>query len=110
MWRRLRPEIVIGGGIAMLSVHLYSATTTLYVLDTVDKYVNEIGIVGSAVVMTVLVGFLLRRLPVLQLHLNGRTGVTSGAWWRFFVGLLVPVVLGYMFVWHPHRHPRAVRR
>lgn len=97
-WSRRRAVLVFGGGIAVLSMLLYSTTTTLYVLDTVDKYVNEIGIVGSAVVMTVLVGFLLRRLPVLQLHLNGRTGVTIGAWWRFFVGLLVPVVLGYMFV------------
>ena len=88
----------IGGTAAVLSIALFSTTTALPLLDTVDKYVNEVGVVGSAVIMTILVTWGLRRLRELQGHLNDRPGVLVGGWWRLLVGVVAPVVLGYMLV------------
>ena len=90
--------LVVGGVAAVASLLLFSTTTAVPLLDTVDHYVNNVGIVLSAIVMTVLVGLVLRRLRELQAHLNARTGVDVGAWWRVLVGGVMPLVLGYMLV------------
>ncbi|MCL3860950.1 sodium-dependent transporter [Actinotalea sp. K2] len=88
----------IGGVAALVSIALFSTTTALPLLDTVDKYVNEVGVAGSAVVMAVVVTWVVRRLPELQGHLNNRPGVRVGGWWRVLVGVVVPVVLGYILI------------
>lgn len=88
----------IGAVAAVLSIALFSTTTALPLLDTVDAYVNEVGVLGSAVAMTILVGLGLRRLPELQAHLNDRAGVRVGTWWRVLVGVVAPVALGYILV------------
>ena len=70
-----------------------------YVLDAFDKWANEVGVITSAVVMTILVAWRLRLLPQLRWHLNAgvvdprRRLVGSTSW-----ASLVPLVLGYMLV------------
>ncbi|WP_312719941.1 sodium-dependent transporter [Mobilicoccus sp.] len=86
----------IGGAIAALSVLFFSTTSGLNLLDVVDKYVNEVGIVTSAVVMTLLITYGLRRLGVLQRHLNGISSLPIGAWWRVLVGVITPIALVIM--------------
>jgi NSS family neurotransmitter:Na+ symporter len=93
-----RGALTVGGICAVLSIGLYSTTTAVPLLDTADHYVNNIGVVASAIAMTVLIAWGLRRLPELQGHLNNRTGLDAGRWWRVLITVVVPVVLGYMFV------------
>ncbi|RYV51879.1 sodium-dependent transporter [Pengzhenrongella frigida] len=90
--------IRVGGVAAVVSLALFSTSTALPVLDTVDKYVNEVGIVASAIFATVLVTWVLRRLPELQRHLNAVSTLQIGTWWRWLVGVVVPGVLLVMFV------------
>ena len=97
-WSPRRGALTVGGVIAVISILLFSTTTALYVLDVADKFVNEVGVVLSAVVSTVLVGLVLRKLRELQGHLNDRPGVGVGSWWRWDVGILVPIVLGYILI------------
>jgi len=92
--------VFIGGIAAIISILLFSTTTAVPLLDTVDDYVNNVGIVLSAVVMCVLLGLVLRKLTELQGHLNARVGVNVGAWWKWLVAAIVPVVLGYMLISH----------
>ncbi|MCV2393039.1 sodium-dependent transporter [Actinotalea sp. M2MS4P-6] len=97
-WSPRQAAARIGTVAAVISIVLFSTTTGLYVLDTVDKFINDLGVVGSAVLSTLLVGFALRRLRELQAHLNNRPGLSMGTWWRFLVGIVVPLVLGYILV------------
>ncbi|HWS58060.1 MAG TPA: sodium-dependent transporter, partial [Actinotalea sp.] len=97
-WTPRQAAVRIGVAAALVSILLFSTTTALYVLDVVDKYINDVGVVGSAVVTTLLIGLGLRRLREMQAHLNGRPGLSVGAWWRVLVGVVVPIVLGYIFV------------
>lgn len=90
--------LVVGGVAAVASLLLFSTTTAVPLLDTVDHYVNNVGIVLSAIVMAVLLGLVLRRLRELQAHLNARTGIDVGGWWRVLVGGVIPLVLAYMLV------------
>lgn len=87
----------VGAVAAVVSIALYSTTTALPLLDTMDKYVNEVGIVGSAVLI-VLVVWRTGRLRELQQHLNNRAGLRVGTWWRVLVVLIAPIVLGYMLL------------
>lgn len=93
-----RTQATLGLGVlaAVISVTLFSTTTGLVTLDTVDKFVNEIGIVTSAILMTVLVAHVFRRLPELRGHLNVVSAPAIGRWWQPMVGLVVPIVLAVM--------------
>lgn len=97
-WSTRTAAVVVGGTAAVVSTVLFSTTTGVLVLDVADKYINEVGVVGSAVVTALVLGLGLRRLRELQVHLNHRPGVGVGAWWRILIAFAVPLVLGYILV------------
>ena len=88
----------IGALAAVVSVALFSTTTALPVLDTVDKYVNEVGVMFSAIATTVLVTWVVKRLREQQGHLNAVSSFQVGTWWRVLIGIVVPAVLAYIFL------------
>jgi len=96
--RRVQATVLIGGAAMVLSLALYSSTTGLAVLDTVDKYTNEVGVVLSAIVTCVIVTLGARKLPELRAHLNTVSTAYVGRWWSVLVGLIVPLVLAFMLV------------
>ena len=74
------------------------ATALRRLLDVVDAFINNIGVVSSAIIMCVAVAWVLRRTRLLQDHLNAVSESRMiGLWWRALVGAVVPVLLGYMF-------------
>lgn len=81
-------SVVTGSASALL----FATTNGINALDVVDKYINEIGIVSSAVAMTVLVLFA-KKLPELRDHLNRHSSMQIGTWWYFLVAMLTPAVL-----------------
>ena len=97
-WSPRRGALSVGIPLAVVSSVLFGTTTGLYVLDVADKFVNEVGVLLSAIASAVLVGLVTRKLPELQAHLNNRVGLPVGAWWRWDVGLLVPAVLTWILV------------
>ena len=95
---RRESAVRVGGVAAILSILLFSTTTGLLALDTADQWANNIGIVASAVIMTVLVIWVLRLGPDLRAHLDAVSTFKVGRVWVLGVGVLAPVVLGYMLV------------
>ncbi|SDS00064.1 sodium-dependent transporter [Paraoerskovia marina] len=95
-WSPRASAVGIGSVSAVISIVLLGSTTGLIYLDTTDNWANNIGIVGSAVLMTVLLMWVLRRGKELQYHLNTVSTFQLGSWWRFCVGILAPVLLTYM--------------
>lgn len=90
----------VGVGIvcAILSTLIFSTTTGLLALDVTDNWANNIGIVSSAVLMTVLVLWVLRRGGELRAHLSAVSTFRVGAIWQTLVTVLAPIVLGYMLI------------
>lgn len=90
----------VGVGVvsAVLSILLFSTTTGLLALDVADQWANNIGIVASAVLATILVIWVLRKGPELRYHLNAVSTFQVGRLWVLLVGVLGPVILGYMLV------------
>jgi NSS family neurotransmitter:Na+ symporter len=97
-WARVRTTLTVSIPLAIVSMALFSTTTALSVLDTADAFVNAFGIMAVALVAVIVVAWFLHKLPVLVEHLNRRSSFRVGLLWKLLVGVLAPVVLGYLFV------------
>ncbi|MBP2436565.1 sodium-dependent transporter [Microbacterium amylolyticum] len=86
------------GVLALLSVVLLGTTTGLIALDTIDQWSNNIGIVASAVVMSVVVIWVKGKGGELAAHLNTVSTFRVGRAWIFFTGILAPAVLAYILI------------
>ncbi|WP_194947910.1 sodium-dependent transporter [Actinomyces trachealis] len=92
-------SVAVGVPAAIISLLVFGTTTGIYSLDVVDAYINQIGVVSSAILMCFIISLALRKLPLLQRHLNtvSETGKAIGLWWRALAGYIVPAMLTYMF-------------
>lgn len=95
-WGRVRTTFVVAIPVALISIAFFSTTTALAVLDTTDAFVNAFGIMAVALVAVVLVAWILHRLPRLRDHINRRSSFGLGWIWMLLVGVLAPLVLGYL--------------
>ncbi len=96
-WNPRKAALIVGAVSALFSLGIFARTEGLHALDTVDKWANEVGIVGSAVIMLgLLLG--LKMLPVLRDHLNAYSSFKVGKVWMALVGVIIPLVLLAMFV------------
>ena len=86
------------GVLAVISIVLLGTTSGLIALDTIDQWTNNVGIVASAIVMTIIVIWVKRKGGELSRHLSAVSTFRVGGLWVFFTGLLAPVVLVYMLV------------
>lgn len=90
--------LIIGIPMAIVSISLLSTRTGLYFLDITDEFVNKYGILAGALACIVAVAWIVRKLPVLKRHLNRFSSFPAGTIWLVMVGVLAPVVLGYMLI------------
>lgn len=95
---RRRATLLVTVPAALVSVGFLSTTSGLNVLDVVDHFVNQYGILLVAVVSTVVVAWGIRGLPGLAAHLNRTGSVRLGPWWYVLVGGVIPVALTYVLV------------
>lgn len=97
-WGRVRTTLTVAVPLSIVSMALFSTTTALSVLDTADAFVNSFGIMAVALVAVIVVAWMLHKLPVLVEHLNRRSSFKVGFVWKMLVGVLVPLVIGYLFI------------
>ncbi len=82
------------------SIILSTAFTTqggLLLLDIVDHFVNNFGIIFCGLIEIILLSWLCR-LEVIRKHINEISDFKVGAWWTFCLRFITPVVLGYMSI------------
>ena len=91
---RVAATLGVGIPLALVSTILFPTTMGLGLLDTLDNWVNQYGIVGAALVSTIAVTYVARGLPTLRDHLNAKGSFPIGRWWYLCVGLIAPLVLG----------------
>lgn len=97
-WGRIRTTLTVTIPLAVISMALFSTTTALAVLDTTDAFVNAFGIMAVALVAVIVVAWILHKLPALQEHLNRRSSFRVGLIWKLLLGVLIPIVLGYLLI------------
>ncbi|MGO1412317.1 sodium-dependent transporter [Microbacterium sp.] len=97
-WTRRGTVLGFGVPLAVISLVLFGSTSGLTALDTIDAWSNQLGIVGSAVGMSIIVLWVNRKGPVLARHLSTVSTFKVGVLWQIFTTVLAPVVLGYMLI------------
>ena len=95
---RLAATLLVGVPAAVLSLVLFSTTSGIYVLDVVDHFVNQYGILVVALISMLVVAWVLRALTRLGDHLNVHGRPRVGAGWRVLTSLVAPVGLALVLV------------
>lgn len=91
---RVTAVLVIGGVMAFTAMILFPTTSGLVTLDIMDKWTNNIGIVGVALISIISLGWVMRRMDEFALHLNAVSSFKVGTLWQIFVVNITPIVLG----------------
>ncbi|MEG3626326.1 sodium-dependent transporter [Streptomyces poriticola] len=95
---RIPAVLGVGGAVAVVSILLFPTNEGVYLLDVSDHFINQYGIALAALVSVVAVAWFMRKLPELQRDADATSAVRLGHWWRLCLGLITPVVLGWMMV------------
>ncbi|WP_374203077.1 sodium-dependent transporter [Streptomyces sp. ST2-7A] len=95
---RVPAVLSVGGLTALVSLLLFPTDGGLYVLDAADHFINQYGIALAALVIVITVSWVLRMLPVLQADADATSALLLGRWWRFFLAVVTPLVLGWMMI------------
>jgi neurotransmitter:Na+ symporter, NSS family len=89
-------SVLTGGLVASVISLLYATNGGLYLLDVVDYFINNFGVVTAGLIEVVLLAWVYRSLGNLQFHANAVSDFRTGAWWKVCLGVVTPLVLGYM--------------
>ncbi len=93
-----RKKVVIIYTVVAAACSLIFATGAgLYILDIVDHFINNFGIVFGGLIEVILIGWLFN-LKSVQKHVNAISEFAAGTWWLFTIKIITPLVLGYMAV------------
>lgn len=93
-WSRHKAVSLVGGGVALLSTLVFSTRSAITLVDIIDHFINNIGIVGGALVSIVAITWFKRSLlPPLIAHNNQVSSIKLGTFWVFMLTLVTPVVL-----------------
>src|SRR5690625_4921895 len=97
-WSRVTVVATFGVAAAIISLFGFGTTSGVLLLDVSDKFVNQFGIVAASFVAVVVVSWFLRRLDRMVNHLNEVSSFRLGGVYKFLIGILLPVVLGYTLI------------
>lgn len=95
---RVRSTLLVIAPIAVISTLLMATTSGLYVLDILDNFVNQFGILAAGLVSIFVVAYLLRALPIFRDHLNERSSWKMGKLWMILLAGVTPLILGYSLI------------
>ncbi|WP_066634507.1 sodium-dependent transporter [Desulfolucanica intricata] len=76
---------------------IFATGAGLYILDIVDHFINNFGIVFGGLVEVILLSWFFK-LDTVKKHINPISDFTVGNWWNFTLKVVTPIVLGYMAV------------
>lgn len=76
---------------------IFVTNSGLYVLDIVDHFINNFGVLAAGLVEIVFLSWFCK-LEMFQEHINLTSDFAVGRWWPFCLKFVTPVVLGYMSI------------
>ncbi len=75
----------------------YSTGAGLYLLDIIDNFINNYGIVVVGLLEVIVVGWIIKP-DTIRAHTNKISYYNIGKWWNYVIKFLTPVILTYMLV------------
>ena len=97
-WGRWTATAVVVGLSGVVSLTLFSTTTGVQMLNTMDAFANNFGIVGAALMSVILVMWVARHGDRIVSHLNSVSSFRLGRGYQFLLGVVMPVLLAWMWI------------
>lgn len=88
--------VIYGGGLSALISIMFATKGGLYFLDVTDSFINQFGVALAGLIEVIAVAWVVKELKNIQAHANSMSDIQIGAWWRVCLGVITPIVLGYM--------------
>ena len=95
---RLASTMIVIIPLAIISTLLMPTSSGLYVLDILDNFVNNFGILAAGLTSIVVVVYCVRALPTLRDHLNSVSSFKVGWLWMILLAVVTPLILGYSLI------------
>ena len=93
-WPRKKAVAVIGGVCAIISIAAFSTGSSLVLVDVIDHFANNIGIVAGGLMSIIwLTWFNRRKIPGILAHINRVSSIKLGGAWIFMLTVITPTVL-----------------
>ncbi len=93
-WSRKKAVAAIGGVCAVISISAFSTGSSLVLVDVIDHFANNIGIVAGGLLSIIWVTWFNRhKIPGLLEHINRISSVKLGGAWVFMLTVITPTVL-----------------
>ena len=83
--------------VGLVSGTVFATHSGLLVLDIVDRFVNNFGVLAAGLVEIIFLSWVCK-LDVIQDHINKTSDFAIGNWWVFCLKIITPAVLGYMSI------------
>ena len=93
-WSRGKAVGVVGGISALISILAFSTGSSLVLVDVIDEFSNNIGIVAGGLMSIILVFWFNRnKIPELVEHMNRISSIKLGGLWMFMLTIVTPIAL-----------------
>lgn len=90
--------VLFGGGVAAIVSLVFATNGGMYFLDAADYFINQFGVAALGLVEVILIAWILRKLGTFKTHANEISDIQLGSWWTISLGVITPIVLGYMMI------------
>lgn len=95
-WERKKVVSLICGAGFLVST-IYSSGAGIYILDIVDNFINNYGIVVIGLLESVFIGWVVGPRTIRE-HTNSVSYFSIGKWWEFVIKFVTPTILSVMLV------------
>ncbi|MHA3893258.1 sodium-dependent transporter [Acinetobacter sp. GXMZU3951] len=93
-WSRSKAVTIVGGGSALVSIFLFSSVNAIKLVDIIDHFINNIGIIGGALASIISVAWFKRSALIeLRDHVNRISTIQLGKGWAFTLTVITTFIL-----------------
>lgn len=93
-WSRPKAVSIIGGGSALVSIFLFSSVNAIKLVDIIDHFINNIGIIGGALISIISIAWFKRSALIeLRDHVNRISTIQLGKGWDFTLTVITSFIL-----------------
>ncbi|MCG2608641.1 sodium-dependent transporter [Acinetobacter sp. SM34] len=93
-WGRKKAVTIVGGGSAAVSIILFSSVNSIKLVDIIDHFINNIGIIGGALISIISIAWFKRSaLAEIRDHVNAISTVQLGKGWDFTLTVITSLIL-----------------
>lgn len=93
-WSRKKAVTIVGGGSAVVSIALFSSVNSIKLVDIIDHFINNIGIIGGALLSIMCIAWFKRSaLLDIKNHVNAISTIKLGKGWDFTLTVITSLIL-----------------